>query len=169
MKKQKRSEKETALRGRGGRAKTPAAVKEQRSIAFHEAGHAVAAYLNGETIIEGLSIIPDNVSMGRMRPGHRYYVGPLQVFGGYEYIWQNNPSNPLGVGATDQGGYIMSGVEDNNLDSQKLVQIWWTAVKYTFRGKTDFTVAWYQQRQNDFRAQEMLWQLSSNVSKPLGK
>jgi predicted porin len=45
----------------------------------------------------------------------------------------------------------MSGVEDNNLDSEKLVQIWWTGVKYTYRSKTDFTVAWYQQRQNDFR------------------
>jgi hypothetical protein len=45
----------------------------------------------------------------------------------------------------------MSGVEDNNLDSEKLVQIWWTGVKYTYRNKTDFTFAWYQQLQNDFR------------------
>jgi predicted porin len=45
----------------------------------------------------------------------------------------------------------MSGVEDNNLDSEKLVNIWWTGVKYTYRTKTDFTFAWYQQRQNDFR------------------
>jgi predicted porin len=45
----------------------------------------------------------------------------------------------------------MSGVEDKNLDSEKLVQIWWTGVKYTYRSKTDFTFSWYQQRQNDFR------------------
>jgi len=45
----------------------------------------------------------------------------------------------------------MSGVEDNNLDSEKLVQIWWTGAKYTYRSKTAFTFAWYQQRQNDFR------------------
>jgi predicted porin len=57
----------------------------------------------------------------------------------------------LGVGASDQGGYILSGVEDNNLDSEKLVQIWWTGAKYTYRSKTDVTFAWYQQRQNDFR------------------
>jgi hypothetical protein len=57
----------------------------------------------------------------------------------------------LGVGASDQGGYFMSGVEDNNLDSEKLVNIWWTGVKYTYRSKTDFTFSWYQQRQNDFR------------------
>ena len=56
------------------------------------------------------------------------------------------------MGASDQGGYIMSGVEDDNLDNEKLVQIWWTGAKYTYRSKTDFTVAWYQQRQNDFRS-----------------
>jgi len=81
----------------------------------------------------------------------KYVWDPFKFFGGYEYIWQNNPKDPLGVGASDQGGYILSGVEDNNLDSEKLLQIWWTGVKYTYRTKTDFTFAWYQQRQNDFR------------------
>jgi predicted porin len=82
----------------------------------------------------------------------KYAWDPFKFFAGYEYIWQNNPKNPLGVGASDQGGYFMSGVEDDNLDSEKLVNIWWTGVKYTYRSKTDFTFSWYQQRQNDFRA-----------------
>jgi hypothetical protein len=73
------------------------------------------------------------------------------MFAGYEYIRQANPSNPLGVGASDQGGYIMSGVEDNNLDSPKHVQIWWTGAKYAIDRKTDITAAWYHQLQNDFR------------------
>jgi predicted porin len=81
----------------------------------------------------------------------KYAWDPFKFFAGYEYIWQNNPANPLGVGASDQGGYYMSGVEDNNLDSEKLVNIWWTGAKYTYRSKTDFTFSWYQQRQNDFR------------------
>jgi predicted porin len=81
----------------------------------------------------------------------KYAWDPIKFFAGYEYIWQNNPKNPLGVGASDQGGYFMSGVEDNNLDSEKLLNIWWTGAKYTYRSKTDFTFAWYQQRQNDFR------------------
>jgi predicted porin len=81
----------------------------------------------------------------------KYSSDPIKFFAGYEYIWQNNPKNPLGVGASDQGGYFMSGVEDNNLDSEKLLQIWWTGAKYTYRKKTDATFAWYQQRQNDFR------------------
>ena len=75
----------------------------------------------------------------------------FKLFAGYDYIWQNNPSNPLGVGASDQGGYNMSGVEDKNLDSEKLVNIWWTGGKYAIDSKTDITLSWYQQRQNDFR------------------
>jgi predicted porin len=81
----------------------------------------------------------------------KYASEQWKFFAGYEYIWQNNPKDPLGVGASDQGGYFMSGVEDNNLDSEKLVNIWWTGVKHTYRSKTDFTFSWYQQRQNDFR------------------
>jgi len=82
----------------------------------------------------------------------KYASDEIKFYAGYEYIWQNNPKNPLGVGASDQGGYFMSGVEDNNLDNEKLVQIWWTGTKYTYRKKTDFAFAWYQQRQNDFRS-----------------
>jgi predicted porin len=93
-------------------------------------------------------IVTDNKAiMGAVK----YSWDPFKFFGGYEFIWQNNPTDPLGVGASDQGGYIMSGVEDNNLDSEKLVQIWWTGVKYAYDKKTDITFAWYGQSQNTFR------------------
>jgi len=81
----------------------------------------------------------------------KYTWEQFKFFGGYEHIRQTNPSHPLGVGAQDQGGYVMSGVEDNNLDSPKTVQIWWTGVKYALDSRTDLTVAWYHQLQNDFR------------------
>jgi predicted porin len=81
----------------------------------------------------------------------KYIWDRFKLFAGYEYIWQNNPADPLGVGASDQGGYFMSGVEDNNLDSEKLLNIWWTGGKYAIDSKTDVTLSWYQQRQNDFR------------------
>jgi predicted porin len=108
--------------------------------------------------ITGVNLIdPSNTVYGIVTDNNavmvaaKYAWDPFKFFAGYEYIWQNNPKNPLGVGASDQGGYIMSGVEDDNLDSEKLVQIWWTGAKYTYRSKTDFTFSWYQQRQNDFR------------------
>jgi predicted porin len=81
----------------------------------------------------------------------RYMWNPFKFFGGYGHIRQTNPTNPLGVGAPDQGGYLMSGVEDNNLDSPKIVQIWWMGTKYAVDRKTDLTLSWYHQRQNDFR------------------
>jgi predicted porin len=81
----------------------------------------------------------------------KYTWDRFKYYAGYEYIWQNNPARPLGVGASDQGGYLMSGVEDNNLDSEKIVQIWWTGVKFAYDKKTDIAFAWYGQLQNDFR------------------
>jgi predicted porin len=114
--------------------------------------------INTNPIIGGTNLIdPNDTVYGIVTDNNavmvaaKYTLDPFKVFAGYEYIWQNNPKDPLGVGASDQGGYIMSGVEDNNLDSEKLLQIWWTGAKYTYRSKTDITVAWYQQRQNDFR------------------
>jgi hypothetical protein len=81
------------------------------------------------------------------------YNGKLfKFYAGFEYIWQNNPHDPLGVGASDQGGYFMSGVEDNNLDTEKILRIWWTGVKYAYNSKTDIAFAWYEQLQNDFRS-----------------
>jgi predicted porin len=81
----------------------------------------------------------------------KYTWDKFKFFGGYEYIWQENPANPLGVGASAQGDYLLSGVEDNNLDSPKRVQVWWTGAKYAVDKKTDITVAWYHQLQHDFR------------------
>jgi predicted porin len=81
----------------------------------------------------------------------KYTWDPFKFFGGYEHIRQTNPSNPLGVGASAQGGYLLSGVEDNNLDSPKTVQVAWTGVKYAYDSKTDITLSYYRQWQNDFR------------------
>jgi predicted porin len=82
----------------------------------------------------------------------KYNGERVKYYAGFEYIWQNNPHNPLGVGASDQGGYFLSGVEDNNLDTEKILRIWWTGVKYAVDKKTDITFAWYEQLQNDFRS-----------------
>jgi predicted porin len=92
-------------------------------------------------------IVTDNTGL---MVAAKYALDQFKFFGGYEYIWQTNPSNPLGVGASVPGGYLMSSVEDENLDSPKIVNLWWTGAKYTY-AKTDFTVAYYNQLQNDFR------------------
>ena len=93
-------------------------------------------------------IVTDNTAI---MAAAKYAWAQLKFFGGYEYIWQNNPANPLGIGASAQGGYLLSGVEDDNLDSPKIVQVWWTGLKYAYDSKTDLTVSYYNQIQNDFR------------------
>jgi predicted porin len=81
----------------------------------------------------------------------KYTWQQFKFYGGYEHIRQTNPSSPLGIGASAQGGYLLSGVEDDNLDSPKVVQIWWTGVKYALDIKTDITASYYHQLQNTFR------------------
>ncbi len=93
-------------------------------------------------------IVTDNTAI---MVAAKYTWDPFKFYGGYEHIRQTNPSNPLGIGASAQGGYLLSGVEDNNLDSPKIVQIWWTGMKYAYDPGTDITLSWYHQRQNDFR------------------
>ena len=75
----------------------------------------------------------------------------IKLFAGYEYIRMVNPSDPLGVGATAQGGYLLSGVEDNSLNSPKKVQVLWTGVKYSLNRQTDITFSYYREIQNDYR------------------
>jgi len=108
--------------------------------------------------ITGVNVIdPNNTLYGIVTDNDavmfagKYTWDPFKFYGGIEFIWQNNPHEPLGVGASDQGEYILSGVEDDNLDSEKKLKIWWAGAKYTYRTKTDVTLAFYQQRQNTFR------------------
>ena len=93
-------------------------------------------------------IVTDNTAV---MVAARYTWDPFKVFAGYEHIRQTNPSDPLGVGATAQGGYLLSGVEDDNLDSPKTVQVYWAGVKYDFDSRTYITLSYYQESQNDFR------------------
>jgi predicted porin len=93
-------------------------------------------------------IVTDNTAV---MVAAKYTWNQIKIFGGYEHILQQNPANPLGVDASAQGGYLLSGVEDNNLDSNKIVQVFWTGVKYAFNVKTDITLSYYREIQNDFR------------------
>ena len=93
-------------------------------------------------------IVTDNTAI--MVAG-KYTWNQFKFYGGYEHILYHNPSNPLGVGATAQGGYQLSGVEDNNLDSAKIVQVFWTGVRYAYNDKTDIVLSYYHELQNNFR------------------
>jgi predicted porin len=93
-------------------------------------------------------IVTDNTAI---MAAAKYTWDPFKFFAGYEYIRFTNPAYPLGVGATAQGGYLLSGVEDNNLDSPKKVRVGWTGVKYAIDSKATVTLSYYREWQNDFR------------------
>jgi predicted porin len=93
-------------------------------------------------------IVTDNTAL---MVAAKYAWQSFRFYGGYEHIRYDNPSDPLGIGASAQGGYLLSGVEDNNLDSPKIVQVWWTGVKYAYDASTDITLSYYHEEQNDFR------------------
>jgi len=109
--------------------------------------HINGANLIGTTNTE-YGIVTDNTAV---MVAAKYTWDPFRFFGGYEHIRQTNPANPLGVGATAQGGYLLSGIEDNNLDSPKIVQVIWTGVKYAYDSKSAITLSYYIELQNDFR------------------
>jgi predicted porin len=108
--------------------------------------------INGANLIETTNteygIVTDNTAI---MVAAKYTWDPFKFFAGYEHIQQFNPTNPLGIGASAQGGYLLSGVEDKNLDSPKIVQIFWTGLKYAYDSKGDITFSYYRQWQNDFR------------------
>jgi len=93
-------------------------------------------------------IVTDNTAI---MVAAKYTLKKVKLFAGYEHILYKNPAHPLGVGASAQGGYQLSGVEDNNLDSDKKVDVVWTGVKYAYDKKTDITLSYYRENQNDFR------------------
>jgi len=93
-------------------------------------------------------IVTDNAAI---MAAAKYVVGPVKLYAGYEHIRQHNPAHPLGIGASAQGGYLLSGVEDTNLDSPKTVQVFWAGIKYSLDRKTDLTLSEYHLGQNDYR------------------
>jgi predicted porin len=105
------------------------------------------ANLIGTTNTE-YGIVTDNTAI---MVAAKYTWNVFKFFGGYEHIRFVNPADPLGVGASAQGDYLLSGVEDNNLDSPKIVQVIWTGVKYAITDKADITLSYYLELQNDFR------------------
>jgi predicted porin len=79
-----------------------------------------------------------------------YQLEPLKFFGGYENIKYTNPSNPLSAGFIDIGGYVLAFVNDKAYDIPKIVQVYWTGVRYTVIPNLDLTAAYYGVHQSAY-------------------
>ncbi len=79
-----------------------------------------------------------------------YKLDPVKFFAGYEYIKYENPKTPLNAGFTDIGGYVLAFVNNKAYDNEKLVQVYWTGVRYTVIPHLDLTIAYYGVHQDAY-------------------
>jgi predicted porin len=91
--------------------------------------------------------ISDNTAYSAMAS---YKFDPLKFFAGYEYIKYSNPSKPLQAGFNDIGGYILAFVNINAYANDKIVQVYWTGVRYTVLPPLELTAAYYGYHQNAY-------------------
>jgi predicted porin len=91
--------------------------------------------------------ISDNTAWALMA---LYKFDRLKFFAGYEYIRYANPKTPLSAGFIDIGGYILAVVNNTAYDNSKMVQVYWTGVRYTAVPKLELTAAYYGVHQNAY-------------------
>jgi predicted porin len=77
-------------------------------------------------------------------------VLPLKLYGGYEKIFFDNPTDPLSVGTPILGGYVLAVVNNTAYDNQKTLQVFWGGLKWSITPDLDFTAAYYGYKQNSY-------------------
>lgn len=82
----------------------------------------------------------------------RYQLDPLKFFGGYENIKYTNPAFPLSAGSIDIGGYVLAFVTNTAYDHPKIVQVYWTGIRYAVIAHLELTAAYYGVHQSAYAA-----------------
>jgi predicted porin len=103
---------------------------------------------SGHSVSNSLAAtVSDNTAYALMA---LYKFDRLKLFAGYEYIKYENPKTPLSAGFIDIGGYVLAFVNNTAYDNSKLVQLYWTGVRYTVVPKLELTAAYYGAHQNAY-------------------
>jgi predicted porin len=79
-----------------------------------------------------------------------YKFDRLKFFAGYEYIKYENPKTPLSAGFINIGGYVLAFVNNAAYDNSKIVQVYWTGVRYRVAPKLELTAAYYGVHQSAY-------------------
>ncbi len=82
--------------------------------------------------------------------GTKYTIGQWKFYGGYEYIKYQNPNNPLGVGAVDQGFVLSAAPNNTNYTNNKILQTVWVGAKYSVTRDLDIYGGYWHEWQNNF-------------------
>jgi predicted porin len=105
----------------------------------------------GNGIINGT--VSDNTSFMLLA---KYTTGAFKFFGGYENIHYANPRYSMYTGETIVGGYVLDvaseGYNGHVGYNGRVLQVFWTGVKYAVNSNLELTGAYYHFDQNNFTA-----------------
>jgi predicted porin len=108
----------------------------------------VAALPLGYAVSNSLAAtISDNTAYALMG---LYKLDPFKFFAGYEYLQYTNPATPLSAGFIDIGGYVLAVVNNKAYDNEKIVQVYWSGVRYSLTPHLDLTAAYYGYHQGAY-------------------
>jgi predicted porin len=114
------------------------------ALSVTQAGTLPAGYALSNSLAGTVS---DNTAYALMG---QYQLAVLKLFAGYEYIKYADPDTPLKAGFDDIGGYVLAFVNNTAYKEQKIVQVYWTGVRYTVIPHLDLTAAYYGVHQSAY-------------------
>lgn len=114
------------------------------SLTVAQAGTLPAAYAPSNSLAGTVS---DNTAYALMG---QYKFAVFKLFGGYEYIKYTDPDTPLKAGFDDIGGYVLAFVNNTAYKEQKIVQVYWTGVRYAVIPHLELTAAYYGVHQSAY-------------------
>ena len=83
--------------------------------------------------------------------GAKYTWNQFKFFAGWSHLIFHNPSNMVGIGGqTDQGGYVLSSVNNGAFPHARLLDTEWVGFRYAYDPKTEIAVAYYHSGQNGY-------------------
>ena len=119
----------------------------------HKKDAISAASLSATQVSSGLSrdslaaTISDNTSYTATAS---YLAGPWKGFAGYEHITYSNPDTPITTPFSGLGGYFLSVLNNAAFPHDKILQVSWAGVRYSFTKDLDVTAAAYHYDQNSY-------------------
>jgi predicted porin len=84
--------------------------------------------------------ISDNTAYALMA---LYKLDRFKFFGGYEYIKYDNPGKAVNAGFINSGDYVLAIVSNTSYTTPKILQVYWTGVRYTVIPNLELTAAYY--------------------------
>ncbi len=79
-----------------------------------------------------------------------YQLERLKLFAGYEYIRYENPKTPLSPGFINIGGYVLAFVNNAAYDNSKILQVYWSGLRYAILPQLELTGAYYGVHQSAY-------------------